>query len=69
MDQQERQVNTVDPDLQFEALIKKIRDSGHNMDLGRITNREIDELDLRRVERYRRTREMLEERLKEFPAE
>ena len=36
MDQQERQVNTVDPDLQFEALIKKIRDSGHNMDLGRI---------------------------------
>ena len=36
MDQQEKQLNTVDPDLQFEALDKKIRDSGHNMDLGRI---------------------------------
>ncbi|MBR6352661.1 MAG: bifunctional (p)ppGpp synthetase/guanosine-3',5'-bis(diphosphate) 3'-pyrophosphohydrolase [Oscillospiraceae bacterium] len=35
MDQQEEKKN-VDPDLQFEELVKKIRDSGHNMDLGRI---------------------------------
>ncbi len=35
MDQQEEK-KCVDPDLQFEELIKKIRDSGHNMDLGRI---------------------------------
>ena len=35
MDQQEEKKN-VDPDRQFEELVKKIRDSGHNMDLGRI---------------------------------
>ncbi len=35
MDQQEEKKN-VDPDLQFEELVKKIRESGHNMDLGRI---------------------------------
>ena len=36
MENQELTVRTPDPDEQFEALIQKIKDSGHNMDLGRI---------------------------------
>ena len=36
MDTQQEQKNTLDPDLQFEALLQKIRENTHGMDLGRI---------------------------------
>ncbi len=36
MDNQEKVNSPQDPDQQFEALIRKISESGHNMDLGRI---------------------------------
>ena len=48
------------------AIRVKIADLTHNMDLSRITNREIEDWDRKRAERYRRTRELLAGRLPDF---
>lgn len=49
------------------AIRVKMADLIHNMDLSRIKDRELDEVDFRRVKRYQETYNWLAEKIAEFP--